>query len=167
MLPEYEDFSAAFDASTLTDELVGDLRSSRRAGDDVAHDEAVAAVRGVVEAEQRDGARDPQEVEDALALERHQIDRVKSLKRQLALARTAYIELRNQYLNGAADFIDVLAAVQNQQELERSVLAARLMRIEHRIALHRAIAGGFVDSTPTDMDDGAPSVDETKTEGIL
>ncbi len=108
-----------------------------------------------------------QEVEDALTLERHQIERVDSLDKQLALARMAYIELRNQYLNGAADFIDVLAAVRNQQDLERSLLAARLMRIEHRIALHRAIAGGFVDVSPSDLEYRGPHANPAETEGIL
>jgi len=108
-----------------------------------------------------------QEVEDALTLERYQIDRIESLKTQLGLAETAYIELRNQYLNGAADFIDVLAAVRNQQELERGLLAARLMRIEHRIALYRAIAGGFADLSPDDVATGDPLANPTETEGTL
>jgi NodT family efflux transporter outer membrane factor (OMF) lipoprotein len=106
-----------------------------------------------------------QEVEDALALERHQLDRVESLNRQLALASTTSVEIRNQYLNGAAGFIDVLIAARNQQELERSVLAARLMLIEHRISLHRAIAGGFIDASQAIPGDGAPRADETGTKG--
>lgn len=84
------------------------------------------------------------EVEDALALERHQVNRINSIKRQLEFANSTYAELRNQYLNGAADFIDVLIALRDQQDLERSVLSARLEQIQYRIALHRAIAGGFM-----------------------
>ncbi len=84
-----------------------------------------------------------QDVEDALAQERHQVTRIASLERQRELVTSTYRELRNQYLNGAADFIDVLVALRDQQEIERSILAARLLRIEYRIALHRAIAGGL------------------------
>lgn len=90
-----------------------------------------------------------QEVEDALAAERYQVERIVSLDQQLALATTTYKELRNQYLNGAADFIDVLVALGDQQDLERSVLSARLERVEQRIALHRAIAGGFLETPDT------------------
>ena len=88
-----------------------------------------------------------QEVEDALVQERQQAARIASLERQLDLANRTATELRNQYLNGAADFIDVLSALRDQQALEREVLAARRLRIEFRIALHRAIAGGFLDLT--------------------
>ena len=88
-----------------------------------------------------------QEVEDALTQERYQVERIESLGKQLRLAETTYTELRNQYLNGVADFIDVLVALRDRQALERSILSARLLRIEHRIALHRAIAGGFLETT--------------------
>ncbi len=107
------------------------------------------------------------EVEDALALERRQTRRIESLEKQLALAKTTYVELRNQYLNGAADFIDVLAALREQQQLERSVLAARLLLTEHRIALHRALAGGFLGVSPGNSDDGVSRAARAKREGSL
>ncbi len=94
------------------------------------------------------------EVEDALARERRQGERIASLERQLALATTTYRELRNQYLNGAADFIDVLVALRNQQGIERDLLEARLLRIESRIGLHRAIAGGFGEGREDSEGDG-------------
>ncbi len=84
------------------------------------------------------------EVEDALSLERHQVMRIENLVRQLELARDTYAQLRSEYLNGAADFIDVLESLRDQQELERDLLSSRLLRIEYRIALYRAIAGGFL-----------------------
>lgn len=82
-----------------------------------------------------------QEVEDALAQERYQTQRIESLEEQLALARSTYTQLRNQYLNGAGDFIDVLVALRDQQSIERDLIEAALLRVEYRIALHRAIAG--------------------------
>lgn len=88
------------------------------------------------------------EVEDALAAERRQAERIASLERQLAFANSTYTELRSQYLNGAADFIDVLVALRDHQGLERSLLEARLLHVEARIALHRAIAGRI--ARPTD-----------------
>ncbi len=84
------------------------------------------------------------EVEDALASERRQTERIERLDTRLDLARRTYAQLRTQYLNGATDFIDVLTALEDQQQIERDLLAARLDRLLFRVALHRAIAGGFV-----------------------
>lgn len=98
------------------------------------------------------------EVEDALVQERRQTERIASLQRQSALARSTYAELRNQYMNGAADFIDVLSALREQQALARDLLAARQSCIEFRIALHRAIAGGFAE--PADEATPRPKEDQ-------
>lgn len=83
------------------------------------------------------------EVEDALARERFQLQRLERLEKQLELAKETNQQLRTQYLNGVTDYIAVLTAIREQQQLERDVLNARLARIEIRIALHRALAGGF------------------------
>lgn len=83
------------------------------------------------------------EVEDALALEAEQDRRIESLRRQLELAIRTYQQLRTQYLNGAADFLDVLIALSERQQIERSLLTASLDRVSFRIALYRALAGGF------------------------
>ncbi len=83
------------------------------------------------------------EVEDTLARERFQLQRLERLEKQLELAKETNQQLRTQYLNGVTDYIAVLTAIREQQQLERDVLNARLARIEIRIALHRALAGGF------------------------
>lgn len=84
------------------------------------------------------------EVEDALALEYHQRIKVAQLESQLRLADETYNQLRNQYLNGVSDYIDVLDALREQQFLARELVSARQILIEFRITLHRAIAGGIV-----------------------
>ncbi len=96
------------------------------------------------------------EVEDALAQEARQIERIQSLQRQLSLANSTSQQLRTQYLNGAADFIDVLTALREQQQIERSILTANLDRVSFRIALYRALAGDFVTphETPEAKDHG-------------
>ncbi len=83
------------------------------------------------------------EVEDALALEYHQCIKIAQLETQLELADETYRQLRTQYLNGVADYIEVLDTLTAQQFLARSLVTARLDLIEFRIALHRALAGGF------------------------
>jgi NodT family efflux transporter outer membrane factor (OMF) lipoprotein len=86
------------------------------------------------------------EVEDALTQEYHQRIKVQQLRSQLTLATTTYDQLRNQYLNGVSDYIDVLDALREQQLLERELVAARQELIGFRVALHRALAGRIPDA---------------------
>jgi NodT family efflux transporter outer membrane factor (OMF) lipoprotein len=88
-----------------------------------------------------------QEVEDALVLEANRSKRLASLKEQVRLAGEAQQQLQLQYFNGAADFLDVLTAVTNEQRLRRDLLNARMALFESRIALYRAIAGPIDEST--------------------
>lgn len=81
------------------------------------------------------------EVEDAMVLENRQTKRLASLQEQVRLAREAHQQLQLQYINGAADFLDVLTALTNEQRLRRDLLNARLALFESRIALYRALAG--------------------------
>jgi multidrug efflux system outer membrane protein len=83
------------------------------------------------------------EVEDALALEASQLRRVASLERQVDLSEASYRRLEAQYLNGFTEFIDVLVAQNSEQRLRRDLLSARRELLEHRVALYRALAGGF------------------------
>ena len=88
------------------------------------------------------------EVEDALTLEARRAERLDSLLEQLRHADDAVERLQTQFLNGAGDYLAVLAAVREKQRLERDIIDARFDLIAARIALHRALAGGFV--TPRD-----------------
>lgn len=83
------------------------------------------------------------EVEDSLARNRHQLDRLQSVRDQLRLARQTHQQLQMQYLNGVTDYLSVLTALEDQQQLQRDELAARLAVLDIRIALYRALAGGF------------------------
>ncbi len=103
------------------------------------------------------------EVEDALARERYQLDRIDLLNSQLDLARLTSRQLREQYLIREADYLDVLSAITAEQRLQRSVLSARLELLLIRINLYVALAGDF-ESYPQDscVDclPGAPLDDE-------
>ncbi len=48
------------------------------------------------------------------------------------------------------DYLGVLAALTAEQELVRDRLAARLELLEFRIALYRALAGGFETARETE-----------------
>ena len=84
-----------------------------------------------------------QEVEDALIQEQKQQEQIQRIRRQIELAQQAYEQLRLQYLNGSGDYLDVLTALDEVQQLQRDLLSARLTRVQDRIGLYRALAGAF------------------------
>ena len=59
-------------------------------------------------------------------------------------------------LNGATDYLSVLTNLINGQQLQREVLTARLVLLNNRIALYRALASGI---EPADMDWGTEPTD--------
>lgn len=83
------------------------------------------------------------EVEDALAREQQQRRRLQSLNDQGRLADTTYRQLRNQYLNGTVSYIEVLTALKDKQELQRTILNTRQQLLTTRVALYRALAGSI------------------------
>ena len=84
-----------------------------------------------------------QEVEDSLAQERFQIQRIEHLEEQVRLAGEASNQLRDQYLIGDAEYLDVLSAITGQQSLQRQLLSAQLELRLIRVSLYLALAGGF------------------------
>ena len=66
-----------------------------------------------------------------------------SLRDQVELADTAYRQLGIQYVNGAVGYLEVLSALQERQELRRTLITARQELLAFRVALYRALAGGF------------------------
>lgn len=83
------------------------------------------------------------EVEDALIRELKQRESMASIKKQHELAEISYEQLRVSYFNGMSDYLDVLTALEQEQQLRRDLLTAKLELIEYRVALYRALAGGF------------------------
>ena len=87
------------------------------------------------------------EVEDALAQEKYQLQRIERLKKQVDLAGRASDQLREQYLIGDEDYLDVLSAITGQQSLQRQLLSQQLELRLIRVSLYLALAGGFEIST--------------------
>ncbi len=83
------------------------------------------------------------EVEDALIQEQNQLRVIASLEEQVDLSTRAYEQLRIEYFNGLSDYLAVLAELTTVQQLQRDLVNARITLIEFRIALYRALAGGF------------------------
>lgn len=83
------------------------------------------------------------ELENALVREKKQRQSISSIERQLELARQAYEQLRIQYFSGTTNYLDVLTALDEVQQLRRDLLTAELTLVEYRISLYRALAGSF------------------------
>jgi NodT family efflux transporter outer membrane factor (OMF) lipoprotein len=92
------------------------------------------------------------EVEDNLASERYQIERIQRLNAQVTLAKQSSDLLLEQYLIGDAAYLDILSAIQAQQRLQRETLSARLDLILIRIGLYLALAGDFDTSSQAFVD---------------
>tara|TARA_R110002049_G_scaffold72490_7_gene187539 strand:+ start:112393 stop:113940 length:1548 start_codon:yes stop_codon:yes gene_type:complete len=85
-----------------------------------------------------------QQVEDGLARERYQRERLGHLETQLKLADESAERLREQYLlEPDTDYLAVLTAITAKQRLQREVLAAQLELRLIRVSLYLALAGGF------------------------
>lgn len=84
-----------------------------------------------------------QEVGDALVQEQNQLEVIASLEDQVELSTRAYEQLRIEYFNGFSDYLAVLTELTTVQQLQRDLVNARITLIEFRIALYRALAGGF------------------------
>lgn len=83
------------------------------------------------------------EVEDALTGEARQRERVARLTEQLAIARVAQAEARVSYLGGRDTFLRYMTQLQNVQSLERRVVREQTALVRARIALFRALGGGW------------------------
>jgi outer membrane protein TolC len=87
-------------------------------------------------------------VEDALITEQRQAEYVASLAQQLSLAGSVIERSRDNYLQGVTEYTRVLDAQQTHQALEITYLGARATQIENRIALYRALSGGWAMTHP-------------------
>lgn len=94
------------------------------------------------------------EVEDSLAREKYQLERLKHLRAQVELARLSSVQLREQYLINETDYLSVLTAITAQQRLQRETLSARLELVLIRISLYLALAGDFA---PVSQDTQIPA----------
>ncbi len=89
-----------------------------------------------------------QEVEDALALEAGQVEQIRHLEEQIDLAEKTYDQLLVEYSNGVSNFIDLLTALTDLQQLRRDLILANRVLLEFRTTLYRALAGDIPLSRP-------------------
>lgn len=91
------------------------------------------------------------QVEDSLVQERYQLERIQRLQKQVELAGQSSDQLRQQYLIGDAEYLDVLSAITAQQRLQRQTLSAQLELVLIRISLYESLAGDFDDRAQSNV----------------
>ena len=96
------------------------------------------------------------EIEDALVQEHGQSEYLKSIEKQIKTAKLVEGEVKNNYKNGNGDFLRVLTAEQSLQNLQRQQYTANQQLVDYRIALCRALAGGW------DMQPFADGIEESE-----
>jgi len=67
------------------------------------------------------------------------------LNGRIILARNIFDRQREKYLLGVVEYLSVLSAQQSLYDVEQTYLSKKLELIKYRIALHRSLAGGFLD----------------------
>jgi NodT family efflux transporter outer membrane factor (OMF) lipoprotein len=80
------------------------------------------------------------EVQDMQSALLHQHRYLKSIKEQLRLSLASSRRIRQQYIHANGDFLRLLSAQLNYEQLQRNYLKAHRQLIEYDIALHRSIA---------------------------
>jgi outer membrane protein TolC len=88
------------------------------------------------------------EVEDALELERRQRQYIASVDLQLNLSGQTIARLKDRYLFGAVNYIDILQALVSQQTLQRTQLQAQRELLQYRVDLCRALGTGWEMTRP-------------------
>ena len=81
------------------------------------------------------------EVEDALILERHQLELIDRLRNQIGFAQSTLEESRSRYRNGLENYLTVLIAVQSLQQLQRQMISEKKILLAIRSQLYRALGG--------------------------
>ncbi len=82
-------------------------------------------------------------VENALYQERRQREFLKRLERRRHLLSRTVDETRDRYSNGLTDFLPVLDAIKELQDVERIILRQQRVLLGIRIQLHRALGGSL------------------------
>ena len=104
------------------------------------------------------------DVEDSLAREKYQLQRIERLSAQSELAANAAEQLFGQYILRDVDYLDWLSAIQSQQRLQRDTLSARLDLVQFRISLYLSLAGGFDVNSPAPVADVPPAVEPVESD---
>ena len=82
-----------------------------------------------------------EEVETTLWQEARQRELIEALDARRGALKQTVVETRNRYSQGLTDYLPVLTAVQELQEVERELLTQRRALVSLRVRLHAALGG--------------------------
>ena len=135
--PESELWNIAFGITSPLFEA-GRLRAALRAAEARYRQGAAFYARTVLEAFS--------EVESALLARREQLERREKVLVFLEEARATQEVAEARYNRGLVDYLNVLEAVQTRYQAEEDVVLVNLSLLTNRVALHRALGGGWASS---------------------
>ncbi len=89
------------------------------------------------------------EVEDAIDRERNQLELLDDILNQIKIANSTLAEARLRYANGQNEYLDVISAIQAQQQVQRRYVLVRKDVLSNRASLYVALGGAWLqDITP-------------------
>ncbi len=80
-----------------------------------------------------------QEVDNALATDKGEHDKLRLLLKQYEFANAAMVEARNSYLEGVNSFLNYITELKNVQSLQRTIARQRTTLVRARIVLYRRL----------------------------
>ncbi|WP_193222213.1 efflux transporter outer membrane subunit [Alkalilimnicola sp. S0819] len=83
------------------------------------------------------------EVEAALEMEQRDRRLLENLQQRRRRADHIVEQLRYRYINGSAQYLEVLNALESQQQVDRALIQGRWRVLRNRITLARSLAGGW------------------------
>ncbi len=124
---------------SLTAGLLGPIFDGGRRKAEVARNRAVVAELMAAYGQTVLGAL--LEINNAIALEKGQLEHIAQLEQQIEVSEATLRETRNRYREGITDYLPVLTAQQTLQRAEQNLLVARRQLLSYRIQLCRALGG--------------------------
>jgi multidrug efflux system outer membrane protein len=94
------------------------------------------------------------EIKDSIDRERHQVRLLEDIADQIRIARAYLLEARFRYTNGQNEYLDVIAALQSLQRVQRREVAVRKNLLATRADLYLALGGDWLRTLEP------PSIDE-------
>ncbi len=128
--------------ATLAANLTAPLFDGGRREAEVRHQEAKS--RAALYTYEQTLLKALKEVEDTQNSLSHQHRYLNTLKEQLTLSLASMQRIRQQYIHANSDFLRLLSAQLNYEQLQRNYLKAERELIEKNIALHRAVASKII-----------------------
>lgn len=90
------------------------------------------------------------EVSDSLVSRQTLADQLQSQEAQVE-AESARLKLSDlRYINGVANYLDLLDAQRSLFALQQAVVQVRLAQLQNQVALYKALGGGWTDGAPAD-----------------